>query len=64
MLPIQERIAQRNIQEEQSQEWKQAALACEKNTSGMTTVSKDKHGAVYCISHAGKVLATISEQEK
>ena len=64
MLPIQERIAQRNVQDAQSQEWKQASLACEKNASGMTTVSKDKQGVVYCISHAGKVLATISEQEK
>lgn len=64
MLPIQERIAQNNVQKAQNQEWKQALDACAKNTPGMVTVSKDKQGAVYCISHAGKVLATISEQEK
>lgn len=64
MLPIQESALAKKHADKSKSEWQQAEQACRKAVNGSITTSRDIHGVVYCISSAGKLLATITEPSK
>jgi len=63
LLPFQEELAHKQAKESQKSQWVSAADACSRITQTSVTTSMDATGAVYCISQAGKLLATIAQEE-
>lgn len=64
VLPSQEQGIALRLEQKQKDQWQEAVNACKQAVDTPSITATNSDGVVYCISYAGKVLATISENKK
>lgn len=61
VLPSQEQGIAMRLEQKQKDQWQEAANACKRAVGSPSITTANSDGVVYCISYAGKLLATIAE---
>lgn len=61
VLPSQEQGIAMRLEKEQKDQWQKAGNACKQAVGSSSITATSSNGVVYCISYAGKLLATITE---
>ena len=64
VLPAQEEGIALRLKQKQKDEWQEAVNSCKKAVGGSTWTAVNNEGVIYCISYAGKLLATIAQPTK
>lgn len=61
VLPSQEQGIAMRLEQKQKDQWQKAVNACKQAVGASSITATNSDGVVYCISYAGKLLATIAE---
>lgn len=61
VLPSQEQGIAMRLEKQQKNQWQEAVNACKQAVGSPSITATNSDGVVYCISYAGKLLATIAE---
>lgn len=63
-LPMQKEQVQKDYHQAKKQEWTKAVNACQKVAGVNVTATLDAKGGIYCLTQAGKLIATIAEENQ
>lgn len=63
-MPVQEQGIAMRLEQKEKDKWQEAVNACKATVGGSTWTAVNNEGAIYCISYAGKLLATIAQPTK
>ena len=61
VLPSQEQGIAMRLEQKQKDQWQKAVNVCKQAVGSSSITATNSDGVVYCISYAGKLLATITE---
>ena len=61
VMPAQEQGIAMRLEQAKNTEWQEAVNACKKAVDTPSLTATNSDGVIYCISYAGKLLATITE---
>lgn len=64
VLPAQEEGISMRLEQRQKDQWQEAVNACKKAVDTPTLTAMNSDGVIYCISYAGKLLASITQSTK